>query len=78
MGLGKDAKYYLSSYQEFCSQCCDHCETVPSKNCPRYCLILQKGALIPFEKIQAAYTQYKGDLRKVCAYIKRYRLRLDS
>lgn len=75
MGLTNEQRdYYLESYQDFCTDCCNKCATVPDGYCPSYCLILQKGALIPFEKIQEAYIRNKGDLQKVRTYIKRYRL----
>ena len=75
MGLTeKQRQYHLVSYQDFCTECCNKCSAVPDGYCPSYCLILQKGALIPFEKIQEAYIRNKGDLQKVCAYIRRYRL----
>lgn len=70
MGLGKDAMYHLNNYQDFCTECCNKCTTVPDGYCPSYCLVLQKGALIPFEKIQNKYIQYQGDINKVCRYIK--------
>lgn len=68
MGLTEKQRYfYLGSYQDFCT-------AVPDGYCPSYCLILQKGALIPFEKIQETYIRNKGDLQKVCAYIRRFKL----
>lgn len=70
----KQRQYHLESYQDFCTDCCNKCTTVPDGYCPSYCLILQKGALIPFEKIQEAYIRNKGDLEKTIAYIKRYRI----
>ncbi len=74
MGLTEEQRnYYLGSYQDFCTECCNNCAAVPDGYCS-YCLILRKGALIPFEKIQAAYIRHKGDLMKVCSYIRRYRL----
>ncbi len=75
MGLTeRQSQYQLESYQDFCTECCNHCSTVPDGYCPSYCLILQKGALIPFEKIEEAYIRNKGDLQKVCSYIRRYRI----
>lgn len=75
MGLTEKQRYfYLGSYQDFCTECCNNCTAVPDGYCPSYCLILEKGALIPFEKIQEAYIRYDGDLRKVLAYIRRYKL----
>lgn len=75
MGLTeRQRQYQLESYQDFCTECCNKCTTVPDGYCPTYCLILEKGALIPFEKIQAVYIRHGGDLQKVCSYIRRYRL----
>ncbi len=75
MGLTEEQRnFYLGSYLDFCTECCYKCTTVPDGYCPSYCLILQKGALIPFKRIQEAYTRNKGDLQKVCSYIRRYRL----
>lgn len=75
MGLTNEQRqFYLGSYQDFCTECCNKCSTVTDRRCSSHCLILQKGELIPFEKIQEIYIRNKGDLQKVCSYIRRYRL----
>lgn len=71
MGLTEGQRnYYLSSHQELCNQLEKYLygRAIPQK------FIVLKVELIPFEKLQKAYMEYKGDLKKMCDYILRYKL----
>lgn len=71
MGLTEEQRnYYLRSHQELCSLLEKYLygRAIPQK------FILSKAELIPFEKLQNAYMEYKGDLKELCYYILRYKL----
>ncbi len=71
MGLTEEQrKYYLSSHQELCNLLEKYTYGKPFP----INIIIFKVELIPFCKLQKAYMECKGDLKKMCEYILRYKL----
>jgi hypothetical protein len=61
----------IPNFKVFASMCCDACTA--EDYCPSYCDMLSKAEKMHYDKIVHSYAKYDGDLKKVSAYIKRYK-----